>query len=216
MLEKMILASMLFGTVTILSTDYVFAVDPVDALQEQINALQSDLRSSEKATYNLIEWTESIQEQVQSAQNEKFHISEQMKTLTQNIETNEKSLVEKEKALALAIVKDYKSSHSQSTFLAFLKPNVGKNALRSALNHRAARRHVQNQIDNLTADISQMHDYKENLLKTQKNLLVQEIKLKEQLELNANEIDSAKNYQKGLAVKTKELRRLQEEARKHN
>ncbi len=187
------------------------AIDPVDELQGEIDELEKLKKMSEDATSNLEAEVKNLSARINSARAQVTNIKKQMKELAASVEEREQTLAEKEELLADVVVKTYKSSRLSSPLLVLLDPSSNRASFLSALSYQAAQRRNQEQIQEIAAEIQQLHDDKKTLEGTQKRLVSLEAQLDEQAKFFQHEIDSAKAYQQELSGKIAELSARQKE-----
>lgn len=181
------------------------AIDPVDELQTQINELENLKKMSEDATSNLEAEVKNLSNRISSARRQVTQIKTQMNELADSIEEREQTQGEKEMLLGNVVAKTYKSSRLSSPLLILLDPGTNHSAFLSAMSYQAAQRRNQEQIQEIAAEITQLHEDKQTLEATQKRLVSLEAQLDEQAKFFQHEIDSAKSYQAELSGKIAEL-----------
>ncbi|MBQ6449773.1 SpoIID/LytB domain-containing protein [bacterium] len=210
-MRRLFVCLLLVGYILNLSSINVWAVDPVDELQTQIDELGKLKKMSEDATANLESEVKNIAARVASAQRQVANIKVQLKDLEASIQEREETQAEKTKLLESVVAKNYKASRQSSPLLVLLKPNQAHSSLLNALGMRRAQERNHEQITTIASEIATLQSDKVTLEQTSTRLVALEAQLSEQEKFFEHEITEAKKYQQVLGSKIEELSARQKE-----
>ena len=195
------LSFILIFTFLFIVSPTVFAIDPVDQLQQEIDELEQLKQLSEAATTPLEQEVQSLATKISNAQASLKKAKTDAQALAEDIDERSQQQTEKTALLKLIIAQSYKTSQIQSPFILLLSPAENTSSLLSLMNYQVAQSHNAQQIKTLVAEIAQLNQDKVSLEEKQLKLAALQKQLDAQASFFEKEIAKAKDYQKTLGTK---------------
>lgn len=181
--------------------EQVFALDPVDDLQRQIDELANLKRLSEDATKPLEGQLNNLESRIKSAQDGIVAARRQAAELALNLEEREEALAVQYQILSARVADSYKRERVASPFLIFLASGDAAN-LTKDLAYRSSIKAQDNRIiQSISGEISQLETDKAKLESDQVRLAALQKQLDEQAVFFRAEIAKAQSYQQELSGK---------------
>lgn len=185
--------------------EQVFALDPVDDLQRQIDELANLKRLSEDATKPLEGQLNNLESRIKSAQDGIVAARRQAAELAINIEEREEALAVQYQILSARVADSYKRERVASPFLIFLASGDAAN-LTKDLAYRSSIKAQDNRIiQSISGEIFQLETDKTKLESDQVRLAGLQKQLDEQAVFFRAEIAKARSYQQELSGKIANL-----------
>jgi len=183
----------------------IFAVDPVDELQAQINELAHLKQLSVDATKPLESQLNNLEFKIKTAQNGILQAKKQAETLSQDIEGRESDLAVQYQILIKRIAEDYKRGRVDSPFLILLANSDAADLTKNLAYRESVQAQDNRIIQDTGSDIAQLEVDKKKLESDQTRLASLQKQLDEQAEFFRKEVDKAKSYQSDLSGKIASL-----------
>lgn len=195
------LSFILIFTFLFVASPTVFAIDPVDQLQQEIDELEHLKQLSEAATTPLEQEVQSLATKISNAQASLKKAKTDAQALAEDIDERSQQQTEKTALLKLIVAQSYKTSQTQSPFILLLSPTENTSSLLNLMNYQVAQSHSTQQIKTLVAEIAQLNQDKVLLEEKQLKLAALQKQLDGQASFFEKEIAKAKDYQKTLGTK---------------
>lgn len=189
----------------------VFAIDPVDELQQQINELEKLKQMSVDATKPLEKELSNLESRMTSARNGIAAAKKQSIELAQDIETREEDLAVQYHILSQRIAQQYKRGRLFSPFMTFLATSDAAQLTKDLAYRSSVKAQDNRLIQTIAGDIEKLEKDKLKQESDQVRLAALEKQLDEQAEFFRDEINKAKSYQSELSGKIAALSARQQE-----
>lgn len=189
----------------------VYALNPVEELQQQIDELEKLKKMSEDATKPLEAELDNLEARIQSARDGIASAKTQATQLATDIESREEQLGVQYNILAKRIGEEYKRSRTFSPFMTFLATQDAAKLTKDLAYRSSVKAQDNRLIQSITAEITQLEDDKVKLEEDQVRLAALEKQLDSQAEFFRGEIKGAQAYQEELSGKIADLSARQQE-----
>lgn len=204
-----LLVSVSFGFLK-LSSSPVFAEDPVETLQRQIDELEQLKKLSEDATKPLEQELSSLEKKITNAQQGIINAQNQTKELQKTIESREDDIAVQYIIFSNRIAQQYKRSRTFSPLLLFFNSSNASKLTKNLAYSSSVQAQDNRLIRSLTDEITALESDKQKLEQDQLKLASLEKQLDSQASFFKVEIGKAKNYQTNLAGQIASLSAQQE------
>ncbi len=189
----------------------VFAVDPVEDLQSQIDELENLRQLSINATKPLESELSSLNSKIKSAQNGIITAKNKSEELAGDIDQREEDLAIQYHILSKRIAEQYKRSRTFSPFMTFLATQDAAKFTKDMAYRSSVKAQDNRLIEGISKDIEKLEADRIKLEQDQVRLAALEKQLDEQAEFFRVEIKGAKDYQEELSGKIADLSARQQE-----
>ena len=189
----------------------VYAVNPVEDLQKQIDELEKLKKMSEDATKPLEAELENLNSRIQSARNGIVSARNQSAQLAKDIESREEQLAVQYNILAKRIGEEYKRSRTYSPIMTFLATQDAAKLTKDLAYRSSVKAQDNRLIQSISGEIEQLESDKIKLEEDQVRLAALEKQLDSQAEFFRGEIKGAQAYQEELSGKIADLSARQQE-----
>jgi len=196
---------------SLIKSPSIFAVDPVDDLQQQIDELEHLKQLSENATKPLENELAGLEARIQSARNGITVAKNKSVELAADIENREQELAIQYYILSRRIAEQYKRSRIFSPFMTFLATKNAANFTKDMAYRSSVKAQDNRLIAGISQDIEQLETDRVKLEQDQVRLAALSKQLDEQAEFFRVEIKGAKDYQQELSGKIAALNARQQE-----
>lgn len=193
------------------TTRSVYAVNPVEDLQKQIDELEKLKKMSEDATKPLEAELENLNSRIQSARNGIVSARNQSAQLAKDIESREEQLAVQYNILAKRIGEEYKRSRTYSPIMTFLATQDAAKLTKDLAYRSSVKAQDNRLIQSISGEIEQLESDKIKLEEDQVRLAALEKQLDSQAEFFRGEIKGAQAYQEELSGKIADLSARQQE-----
>ncbi|MBU0576174.1 hypothetical protein KJ654_00740 [Patescibacteria group bacterium] len=180
---------------------HVFAINPVDDLQQQIDELEHLRQLSVNATKPLEKELSGLEARIQSARNGIVVAKNKSIQLAKDIQKREEDLAIAYHILSKRIAEQYKRTRTFSPFMTFLATQDAAKFTKDMAYRSSVRAQDNMLIQKISDEIGQLETDRAKLEQDQVRLAVLEKQLDEQAEFFRGEIKGAKNYQAQLSGK---------------
>ena len=177
----------------------VFAIDPVEDLQKQINELEHLKQLSVDATKPLESELKSLESKMASARNGVINAKKQAIQLAEDIEKREEELAVQHQILAKRVAEQYKRGRLFSPLMTFLATNDAAQLTKDLAYRSSVKAQDNRLIQSMSADLQKLEADKTKQESDQVRLAALEKQLDEQAEFFRIEISKDKDYQSKLA-----------------
>ncbi len=189
----------------------VFAIDPVEDLQRQIDELEKLKKLSEEATKPLESQLAGLEQRIQNAQAGIIQAREDSEELAEQIDQREGDLAVQYVILSKRIAERYKRARTSSPLMVFLSSNSAA-SLTKDLAYRSSVESQDNRlIGGLGAEIQQLEEDRQQLEEDQVQLAALQVQLDNQAEFFRVEVANARQYQAELSSQIADLSARQQE-----
>ncbi len=189
----------------------IYALDPVDELQQEIDELEKLKQMSEAATGNLEKQVADLDSRINNAQAGINAAESQAEQLAQDIQDREEDLAVQYEIFSQRIVKQYKRSRVFSPIMMIFTSNSAAQLTKDLVYNARAQAQDNNFIKSISGEISQLQQDKKALEARQLQLAALQKQLDEQKQFFEKEIAGAKEYQESLGDKIAKLSAKQQE-----
>lgn len=189
----------------------VFATDPVDDLQSQIDELAKLKKLSEDATKPLEGQIKNLESRITTARAGIATAKKQSEELAKSIDKREQDMAVQYKILAKRIGDSYKRERLVSPLLIFLSTGDAAQLTKDLFYRNSVQAQDNRLIQEIGAEIAQLETDREKLDKDQVRLASLQKQLDEQADFFRAEVEKAKDYQEELSGKIAELNARQQE-----
>jgi peptidoglycan hydrolase CwlO-like protein len=196
---------------SLIKTPFIFAVDPVDDLQQQIDDLEHLKQLSVNATKPLESELSGLESRIQSARNGIQAAKDKSVELAADIEDREEELAIQYYILSRRIAEQYKRSRIFSPFMTFLATKNAANFTKDMAYRSSVKAQDNRLIEGIGQDIEQLEVDRVKLEQDQVRLAALGKQLDEQADFFRVEIKGAKDYQNELSGKIASLNARQQE-----
>ncbi len=200
--------TLFFGAVfcnSLIFPNSVFAVDPVDDLQNQINELAHLKELSESATKPLEGQLADLDKKIANAQAGITQAKRQGEELSKDIDQREEDLAVQYELLAKRVAVAYKRHRTASPFLIFLSSGDAANLTKDLAYRSSIEAQDKRIVTDIGNEITQLETDKQKLESDQVRLAALQKQLDEQAVFFRTEIAKAKTYQQDLSGKIASL-----------
>ena len=204
------LVSLVFAF-TLVKTPAIFAVDPVEDLQQQIDDLEHLKQLSVNATKPLEEELSGLESRIKSARNGIAVAKNKSIELAADIDQQEEELAIQYLILSKRIAEQYKRTRSFSPFMTFLATQNAAKFTKDMAYRSSVKAQDNRLIESMSQSIEQLEADRVKLEQDQVRLAALEKQLDEQADFFRVEIKGAKDYQQDLSGKIASLNARQQE-----
>jgi len=183
----------------------IYAQDPVDALQKQIDDLEKLKKLSEDATSPLVKEVATLDSRVKSAQAGINTAKKNGEELSKNIDAQESDLAQQIAVFSYRVSESYKRSRLFSPLYVFLASKDAAEMTRELAYVNSAESQDRAVIKGIANDILALESDKKKLEEDQKKLAALQVQLDKQAEFFKKEIANARKYQTDLSGKIASL-----------
>ncbi len=194
-----------FGFWGILTDFQVFAVDPVDDLQSQINELEKLKKMSTDATKPLEKELAGLEQKIRNAQNGIIAAKTQVEQVSVDIKKREEDLAIQYVMFSSRIAASYRRSRTYSPFLLFLNTGSAAQLTKDLAYQTSVQAQDNKLIRGIGEEIGSLQKDKQKLEQDQIRLAKLQSQLDGQAQFFRKEIEGAKAYQKDLSGKIADL-----------
>lgn len=198
----------LLGLLLVLGISFLFiegpdiwALDPVEELQQQIDELEKMKKQSEDATKPLESQLSSLESRIKNARQGIEDAKQQVKQLAEDIDQREEDLAVQYVILSKRIAASYKRLRTNSPLLTFLSTQTAAKMTKDLMYRSSIEAQDNKLISGLGFEIESLEADTVKLEKDQETLARLEKQLNEQADYFRVEIASAKDYQNVLGSK---------------
>lgn len=188
----------------------VWAVDPVEELQQQIDELEKLKKLSEDATKPLEQELANLEQRIKDARAGVEVAKAESANLAEDIDDREEDLAVQYVILSKRIAEQYKQSRQSSPFMVFLSTQDAAKLTKDLAYRSSVKAQDDRMIKDLAADITQLEDDRTKLEQDQQRLASLEKQLDGQAGFFRTEILGAKAYQQELTGKIATLSQEQQ------
>lgn len=189
----------------------VFALDPVDDLQQQINELENLKNLSEAATTPLEKEVSSLEKRIDTARAGIARAKTEVKQISINIANRETDLATQYQLLAKRIHRQYKYSRLLNETAIAVAELTSPKLAKSVAYQTSLRAQDQYFLTSIGQEIVQLNQDKKSLETRQATLAKLEIQLDGQADFFKEEIAKAKDYQQKLSGQIAQLSARQQQ-----
>lgn len=179
----------------------IWALDPVEELQQQIDELEKMKQMSEDATKPLEQQLSTLETRIRNARNGIENAKLQVKKLSEDIDQREEDLAVQYVILSKRIAASYKRARLNSPLLTFLSTQNAANITKDLMYRSSIEAQDNRLISDIGFEIESLEEDSIKLEKDQETLAALEKQLNEQANYFKVEIASAKEYQSNLGSK---------------
>lgn len=183
----------------------IWALDPVEELQQQIDELEKMKKQSEEATKPLESQLSNLENRIRNARNGIIEAKNQIEELSDNIDQREEDLAVQYVILSKRIAASYKRLRTNSPLLTFLSSQNASKMTKDLMYRSSIEAQDNKLISDLGIEIEDLELDTKKLEKDQETLASLEKQLNEQAGYFRVEIASAKDYQSVLGSKISAL-----------
>ncbi len=183
----------------------VFAIDPVDDLQRQIDDLGKLKKLSEDATKPLESELKNLESKIKSAQDGIARAKNQVAELGKNIDKREQDMAVQYEILSKRIADSYKRERLVSPLLIFLSTGNAAQLTKDLMYRSSVQAQDNRFIQTIGSEITQLETDKKKLESDQVRLASLQKQLDEQATFFRGEVAKAKDYQESLSGKIADL-----------
>lgn len=202
---------LLIFSLLFVSAGSVKGYDELEKLQKQIDELERARIMSEEATKPLEAELGRLQQKLQNIQAGIVNAQNNLEQLAQSIKEREKEFEDQYIMLAERASRYYKSLRVPSKVMFFLSSETASSLTRNIAYRNAVTQEDKKIIAQISKDLLQLEEDKLKLEVQKKQLAALKVKTDEQTAFFQKEIAGAKDYQKDLNQKIKELTERQKE-----
>lgn len=206
-----VLPSSFSSNLSFTKLDQIFAIDPVEDLQKQIDELAKMRQMSEDATKPLQSQLDSLENRIKSAQAGIDKAKKDSEKLAQDIGQREEDLAVKYVILSKRIAEQYKRLRTVSPLSIFLASNNASRLTRDLAYRNSVEAQDNRLISDLDKNIEQLETDRQKLEDDQKHLAALQVQLDEQADFFRVEISKAEDYQKVLSSQIADLSARQQD-----
>ncbi len=192
-------------SVWVFQVNKLYAIDPVDEIQEQIDELEKLKKMSEDATGNLEESVLSLNNQIESAKAGIQAAKTQAEERAGEIEEREEDLAVQYEIFAERIREQYKRMRVFSPLMVIFSTQEASQIAKDLVYNSQAQFQDRQLIEEISEEIGQLHKDKEELESRQVRLAALQEQLDGQIKFFEKEIAAAKEYQATLETEIQEL-----------
>lgn len=200
---------LMFGAILILSFSLcclyfgtqVFAIDPVDEIQQQIDELEKLKKMSSEATKPLEKELAGLEQKVKNAQAGIVAAKQQAQVVSQGITKREEDLAVQYMVFSSRIAASYRRSRTYSPFLLFLSSDNATQLTKDMAYQSSVQAQDNQLIRGISGEISKLQQDKQKLEQDQIRLAKLQSQLDAQAVFFRKEIAGAKAYQQELSGK---------------
>jgi peptidoglycan hydrolase CwlO-like protein len=203
--------SLIVSGFLLFKTPLIFAIDPVEDLQQQINDLEHLRQLSVNATKPLESQLDNLESRIQSARTGIIAAKNKAVQLAEDIKGREQELAIQYHILSKRIAEQYKRTRTFSPFMTFLATQNAAEFTKDMAYRSSVKAQDNLLIQGISQDIEQLETDTVKLEKDQVRLASLEKQLDEQAEFFRVEIRGAKDYQAELSGKISDLNARQQE-----
>jgi len=204
-------AILVLGGLLVFEAPNIFAVDPVEDLQQQIDDLEHLKQLSVNATTPLEKELSGLESRIKSARNGIVAAKNKSIELAADIENREEDLAIQYHILSKRIAEQYKRSRTFSPFMTFLATQDAAKFTKDMAYRSSVKAQDNRLIEGISQDIEQLEADRVKLEQDQFRLAALEKQLDEQADFFRVEIKGAKDYQAELSGKIADLSARQQE-----
>jgi len=185
-------------SVLLIEGSQIWALDPVEELQQQIDELEKMKQMSEDATKPLEQQLSSLETRIRNARNGIANAKDQVEKLSEDIDQREEDLAVQYVILSKRIAASYKRARLNSPLLTFLSTQNAANITKDLMYRSSIEAQDNRLISDIGFEIESLENDSIKLEKDQETLAALEKQLNEQANYFKVEIANAKDYQKVL------------------
>lgn len=183
----------------------IFALDPVEELQQQIDELEKLRQLSREATTPLESELRNLEGRINNAQRGIESAKAQVNQLSADIEQREEDLAVQYLILSRRIAEQYKRSRSLSPLTLFFATNDAAKFTKDMAYRSSIEAQDNRLIESLGVEIEKLEADRAKLEEDQRRLAALQIQLDEQAKFFEGEIAKARDYQRQLTGQIAEL-----------